>query len=147
MSPLNVQRYEFSLNEAVEALLGEALGDCEKWELRVSNGSIVIDFEYPVAGIPVPEPKPAPAQPKPIKPKGGALARRAGIMCNERGFQTFLDVSSADAAANLVRQKCGIESRAQLDHDDTAGEIFGKIDQLYKMWLDGYDTGLGDLTQ
>lgn len=81
-----------------------------------------------------------PAEPAaPALPKGGRLAREAGIMCNDRAFQRQVEQSHpeewadalhacegdmAKAAALVVREVCGIESRAQLDSDADAAERF-----------------------
>ena len=58
------------------------------------------------------------------KPKGGALAREAGILCARADFQEWLMVASEEAAAALIREVCEIESRAELDTDATAGKRF-----------------------
>lgn len=52
MNPFQLHRYEFALNEAVEALLGEAAGDCERWEMRVDGDRVVIDVVGPAATKP-----------------------------------------------------------------------------------------------
>ena len=82
------------------------------------------------------------------RPKGGARAKRAGILCGDAAFQDFLcakwpghwkvynsryGVSVADIAACVVRRLCGCkESRAELDHNEAAGRIFdGIVDEYY----------------
>ena len=79
---------------------------------------------------------------KPEKPKGGKLAMRAGILCNEGGFQKFLsehdpfyDVVSAERAAETVRGKCKVSSRADLDHDEEAARRFRELEAEYHAWL------------
>ncbi len=72
-------------------------------------------------------------------PKGGARAKKAGMLCAEKGFQTFMDVATADEAAAEVRSACGITSRAMLDHDDAAGKKFDEINRRYGLWTQGYD--------
>lgn len=82
------------------------------------------------------------------KPKGGLLSQWAAMRCSEVMFQrwvaeTFpavwekwLDKSARSVApkidptivaANVVRDVCGIESRAELDSDDAAAERFHKL--------------------
>jgi hypothetical protein len=63
--------------------------------------------------------------------KGGPLARLAGIWANE---QTFLDwmrstnqpANTAADAAEFIRARCCVGSRAQLDHDPVARDRFNR---------------------
>lgn len=73
--------------------------------------------------------------------KGGPLARRAGILCNEGAFWKFLaekhdpdGVIDSYEAADWVRQLCGVESRADLDHDPEAADKFRALDSAYTAW-------------
>jgi len=81
----------------------------------------------------------------PRERKGGHKAQRAAIICDQRGFWTFIyekhdvAIETADAAANWLRGHCGVASRADLDHIDSAGSKFSSIDQRYRLWLDGFD--------
>jgi len=82
----------------------------------------------------------SPAPPvKPEEPKGGPLAKRAFILCGQRAFQVFLDVGTADEARNEVCRRCGVASRAEIDHDDAAAKEWVEIDLKYRLWVDGYD--------
>ncbi len=81
-------------------------------------------------------------------PKGGELARLAGILCGNPAFQDWLDEravgldeamrlqfpSQPDRAAVIVRKVCGVESRAELDHDENAAAIFHE--QIRKPWAE-----------
>ena len=63
--------------------------------------------------------------------KGGALARLAGMRANEPAFLEWLSVidepaRSVDDAAAFIRRACGVESRAQLDHDPVAKARFDR---------------------
>lgn len=69
--------------------------------------------------------------------KGGKLAQSAGILSNERGFQQWSDTDNPDDAAVFIRQRCGVESRAHLDHDDTAARAFRDMKLEYENWLRG----------
>lgn len=80
------------------------------------------------------------------KPKGGRLAQMAGILCNEPGFRRFLehilffkigdtDVLDPDMAADEVRIRCGVTSRAELDTNDEAGKRFLDLVADYELWL------------
>lgn len=86
--------------------------------------------------------------------KGGERARRAGILCNDPAFQGWiyasyinarqqlstipiqtewpLDVNRDEYVAEILRQECNVESRAELDHNLSAGRIFdGIVDAYY----------------
>jgi prophage DNA circulation protein len=61
---------------------------------------------------------------------GGPLAKLAGQFCNSDSFRSWLRRTydplpqSADDAATIVRSVCKVDSRAMLDHDEAAAEIF-----------------------
>lgn len=63
------------------------------------------------------------------KPKGGELARLAGMLCQNPAFQAFVPecsegLSSEENAADWIRRVCGIKSRAELDHSTEAAARF-----------------------
>ena len=67
------------------------------------------------------------------KPKGGELAKWAGILCNDPLFwkwanlqykDTFLYVDKNHIAASYIRLICGIDSRVELDHNKEAAQTF-----------------------
>ena len=74
--------------------------------------------------------------------KGGPLARRAAIACGERGFWTFIGVTSADEAKADVCRRCAITTRKMLDHDERAAAVWNAIDGKYRLWLEGHDVEL-----
>lgn len=59
--------------------------------------------------------------------KGGALARLAGQLCGNPQFQAFMGASSAEQAADYLRTRCRIKSRAELDHDENAARRFHEL--------------------
>jgi len=69
------------------------------------------------------------------KPKGGALSKLAGMWCASPEFWVWINgvaemtwpIVSADHAAEFVRDMCGIDSRAELDHDEVAAEKFHRL--------------------
>lgn len=86
--------------------------------------------------------------PAAIEPPGrrGSLAQMAGILCNEVPFRRWLAetgdyegiaVLDLDMAADAVREKCGIASRADLDRDEAAAQRFRDMKADYKLWRDG----------
>lgn len=102
------------------------------------------DDEQPV------EAPPAAAPPKPAHPKGGHLAREAGILCNDRAFQRQIELDYprlwgealalydagdlAKCAADVVRRVCGVNSRAELDHDIDAANKFKSC--FWHKWIE-----------
>lgn len=79
-------------------------------------------------------------EPEPEKPKGGHLAVLAGRWCASPFFWKFLDgngwpTSNASDAANHVRNYCGVDSRAELDHNAKAASVFHADIRLpYMKW-------------
>lgn len=77
--------------------------------------------------------------------KGGKLAKLAGMLCADADFQAWIEagnrqlaerapfeLSGADLAAHLVRSICGVESRAELDHNPEAARRFHDV--IRKPW-------------
>lgn len=154
MTPTVVHRYSFSFRDVLGALVD--VGDCEKIDIVVVGENLIIDVISPDANAtgedisPEPDESEQPSQePEKTKPeterKGGALARRAGMMCNEKGFWSFIDarydqtVSSANEARDWLRNECGVSSRVDLDYNERAAQVFERIDNAYRLWLEGYD--------
>ena len=65
--------------------------------------------------------------PTPDRPKGGELAKWAGILCNDEEFQKWIGIRDAKAAREKILTQCGVHSRADLDHDRDAALIFREI--------------------
>lgn len=90
----------------------------------------------------------APLKPeaKATEPKGGELARLAGILCSDPDFQLWIEeqqsalppniggTEGAERAAVIVRHVCGVESRAALDHNREAAIRFHE--QIRKPWVE-----------
>ena len=81
------------------------------------------------------------------KPKGGSLAESAGLICREPRYHAFLqsvyqkewlkctkDSTDDEVAAIVMRDVCGMESRAELDHNKEAVEKFKRHMAEYRMW-------------
>lgn len=81
--------------------------------------------------------------------KGGALCKLAAMWCQEEEFHRFLTSTMKWAngyeepitsviAANIIRETCGVASRADLDHNETAAHIFHRDFRLpYQRWMQG----------
>ena len=77
------------------------------------------------------------------KPKGGPLAKLAGMWCNDKDFWKWanqadgvgLIVSNEKEAVEFIKYVCNIESRSILDHNTIAANIFHeKIRIPYMEW-------------
>jgi hypothetical protein len=83
--------------------------------------------------------------------KGGLQASRAGKLCQNPRFCLYLDqrrrkknamewhelpdgTHTPEDAADFVRQACGIQSRRELDSNDTACAMLNKIVADYSNW-------------
>lgn len=91
------------------------------------------------------------AKPEPVKERRKwdelSIAQQAGIMCNEKGFQKFIQERQArssihgpvdvtvDDAAQYVRQLCGVNSRAHIEGKPEAERIFRDLKITYDNWL------------
>lgn len=66
------------------------------------------------------------------RPKGGELAKLAGMWSNEQAFWDWVEsiqanpCHGAEDAAAFIRAVCGVDSRAQLDHDAAARAKFDR---------------------
>lgn len=70
----------------------------------------------------------------PEKPKGGPLAKLAGMWCADQEFQQWLweradytGEANGELCAATIRSWCGIESRAELDSNPEAAEKFHRF--------------------
>ncbi|WP_431026154.1 hypothetical protein [Halomonas sp. H5] len=83
--------------------------------------------------------------------KGGPLARQAAMLCQDPAFRLYLDrrrrykhgmtesqlpdgTHNEQDARDWLCAACGIQSRAELDHDHRAAGIFKGIRQRYGRW-------------
>lgn len=117
----------------------------------VALAPLVDDFDRQPVEI---QPEPGVVEPDPMtdRPKGGPLAKLAGILCADPAFQEWLakeyeslwnvavkltGEDGADGefvAAWIVRHICDVESRAMLDHAPGAAQDFH--DKIRKPWME-----------
>jgi hypothetical protein len=72
---------------------------------------------------------------EPVQNKGGKLAQRAGILCGEGAFKAFCAEKLCHAdPAQAIYERCGVTSRAHLDHDDQAAKAFHEMTVEYDAW-------------
>jgi hypothetical protein len=73
------------------------------------------------------------------------LAERAGILCGGHLFQRFLaqrvgrPVANSVEAGQIVRDLCGVKSRAEFDSNREAGAKFIDLKADYALWKRGED--------
>lgn len=58
-------------------------------------------------------------------------AERAGFLCTLPEFQQWIDRKSEEAAANWLRSRCGVVSRAQITTNPDAHEAFKRIEDAF----------------
>lgn len=68
------------------------------------------------------------------KAKGGKLAQRAGILCDEGGFKRFAIDAGYPDPVKMIYSRCDVTSRAYLDHDDGAARAFLDLVSEYDAW-------------
>jgi hypothetical protein len=70
------------------------------------------------------EPLEAPEAPR---PKGGVLARNAGMLCQDELANQWAATLGFHDLKDLIYRRCVIDSRAELDHDREAAKEFERI--------------------
>lgn len=142
MTPMIIHRYSIPIADVIKALIDA--GDCLKIDAVLVGENLVVDVIAPAASTEdeadfaeVEEPPPAP-EPPPSQPerKGGALAQKAGILCNEGAFQLWAEVRTPDAAKAFIYKRCGVDSRIDLDHEEEPAAKFRELCLEYQVWLE-----------
>jgi hypothetical protein len=152
--------YQKGLSDAllVPAVLRDAIPDLDAG-LAAGNGSAPLAEPAAVcpAGIPGActgagsggsaesgDAAPACAAPSCEVLKGGALAKLAGMWCNDPAFQRWIKALAPDLwdryaakaqtgdsdhliAGNLIRAMVGVKTRAELDHNPAAADVFNRL--------------------
>ncbi|MBZ5489163.1 hypothetical protein HW452_16710 [Halomonas aquamarina] len=85
------------------------------------------------------------------KPMGGPQARRAAMLCQNQRFWLYLDqrrrrvhqvpyeqmpdgTHSREDSEDWLRDACGVQSRAEIDHNDDARVMLDRIMSDYNKW-------------
>ena len=83
--------------------------------------------------------------------RGGPQSRRAAMLCQNKRFGLYLDyrrrqvqalehrqlpdgTHTPEDCADFIRQSCGVESRAEIDHNDAARAMLDRIIADYSQW-------------
>ncbi len=61
------------------------------------------------------------------------LATRIAMLCQDKQFQEWLGVDSTDAAAVLVRQRCGVKSRSEIESNPKASSLWNQLHTEFDM--------------
>jgi hypothetical protein len=69
------------------------------------------------------------------KIKGGNLSKSAAIICTQGAFWQWSGATNADEAADYIRTRCNVTSRAMIDHDEKAAREFRDMSLEYEAWL------------
>jgi hypothetical protein len=101
---------------ALTALGGLPRPDAERW-----FGIVALDLSKP-AREPEKTRKPFETLPP---------AQQAAMRCNEPGFWHFMNARDAEHAAALVRKRCSVSSRSELNTDAEAARVWRSIDDRY----------------
>jgi len=64
--------------------------------------------------------------------------QRAGIICKDPKFQTYLMVTNEMAAAKELCKRCGIESRTELHGNRLAQAVFDEIIEAFEREKDDF---------
>lgn len=59
---------------------------------------------------------------------------RAALLCKETAFLAFLKVKSEQEATDRLKRHCGIQSRRELDADETKLMMFNTIESKFNAW-------------
>jgi hypothetical protein len=119
-------RVQIDIDPRFRAQFFEMFGQID---MPVAIAPLVADFEK--------------REPEPEKPKGGALAKLAGMLCADPEFWKFLThqfsledaCESDETAATVIREVCEIESRSELDwHTDAADRFHAQIRGPWIKW-------------
>ena len=137
MNPLAISGTRRALNELVDGTVRVQI-DIDP-ECRKAFFALFPEIDTRVALAPLH------SEAKAAQPKGGELARLAGMLCSDAQFQAWIEntapndflpsvteamgITAEGRAAITLRNVCGIESRAELDNDARAAAIFRQ--QIY----------------
>ncbi len=77
---------------------------------------------------------PHPAEPKRAeRTRPTPLATKIAMLCQDRQFQEWLGVDSTNRAAVLVRQRCGVKSRSEIEGNPEASTLWNHLHTEFEM--------------
>ena len=67
--------------------------------------------------------------------KGGKLTQKAAIISNQKAFWEFVNALDKEEAAQKIRNRCGVQSRSEIDRNPYATKEFNALVLEYEAWL------------
>ena len=114
-------------DDALAALGGLPRPDMEKW-----FGIVALDLSKAVSDAPE-KPNSAPRNFADLP-----VPQQAALHCNDPNFQKFVQADNAEQAANFIRGKCGVKSRAELATNAAARAKWIELDDEFFRWQRGF---------
>ncbi|GLR61164.1 hypothetical protein [Rhizobium indigoferae] len=148
MTAIHVDRYMFSVDEVVAAILPN-VGRARELELRVdADGYVVIDVVAPVAPAERPDQKqempadddtfpadrPSQAAPPPASSEPGPKEEEARSLCRISLFRAFLEVKTEEAAVKVLIERCHVKALADLDRTRSNGMNLRHVVEEFEAW-------------
>lgn len=151
MTAIHVDRYMFSVDEVVAAVLPN-VGRAREIEMRIdADGYVVVDIVAPVekaAEQPADEqppadearekPRPPPAEPdKPETSTSSGPGQReieARRLCGTPLFRAFLEVKTEEAALKVLADRCHVQQLADLDRSRSNGMNLRHVTEEFEAW-------------
>lgn len=111
-------------NEALATLGGFPVPGEDRWvALALLDARVaLVEIEKPARAKPDREPK-----------TWGNLtsAQQAGILCNNPEFIAWCGAADEHQAADYIRRRCGVASRAQLDRNPVAADVWRNLSRAF----------------
>ncbi|MEH7904067.1 hypothetical protein V7794_22995 [Rhizobium laguerreae] len=148
MTAIPVERYMFTVEEVVAAILPN-IGRARELELRVdADGYVVIDVVAPVAAAERPAQKqetradddvfpadrPSESAPPPASTEPGPKESEARSLCTIALFRAFLEVKTEEAAVKVLVERCHVKALADLDRTRSNGMNLRHVVEEFEAW-------------
>ncbi|NEH72333.1 hypothetical protein [Rhizobium leguminosarum] len=148
MTAIPVERYMFTVDEVVAAILPN-IGRARELELRVdADGYVVIDVVAPVAPAEppaqrqetpagddtFPADRPSQAAPASASAEPGPKESEARILCGTPLFRAFLEVKTEEAAARILIERCHVQRLTDLDRTRSNGMNLRHVVEEFEAW-------------
>jgi hypothetical protein len=127
----------------VVALLGAPIPGNEVW-VAVARLMTPQQLEEAIEAIPASDPEPDNMIEPPANDDRAPrpLSQVSAILCGIVAFRRYLfeafnlgAIPTKDEAADIVREKCGVRSRSELDTDEAAASNFRHLRNGYQAWM------------
>lgn len=152
MKPTPVHRYLFSKDEIIAALF-DVKPSCDYPEIRIDGDEVVIEFVNPKGvehlldtpeddgGFPGDQPSKmddSDTQRQPEEKRTvGDNEREAIDLCNNKAFQTFLEVKTPEAAQRVLLDRTHAKHLGELDTVKSWKANFRDVVAEFDMWMRG----------